>query len=287
MTARILIILATVPLYVVNSFCDKSISMREGNRYNRVYNLVKFLLCALCTAPLLFFEGGAPSLPALALGALCGAMYAVSKTVMLRGYEASSVAFMTLCHAGGMLLPCLLGHFLWSERLGPLSLLGILMTVAAIVLLSDRGGRRATSARGVLFGLVILATSGGVMILQKIMGLTFPDHSVVQYNVYSFLFAALLLSVTVRPTAIRGVGREARRSIGLSALGSALSLSVIGLVMTTLASGVPSVILFPLFNGSGIILVCLVSAAAFHERLTAKRIAGLLLGLIGLGIINV
>ena len=44
MSSKILIILACVPLYVVNSFCDKYISSRDGNKNNVLYNGIKFLI---------------------------------------------------------------------------------------------------------------------------------------------------------------------------------------------------------------------------------------------------
>ena len=69
-------------------------------------------------------------------------------------------------------------------------------------------------------------------------------------------------------------------------MGSAVSLCVISLVMTSLAGKVPSVVLFPLFNGSGIILVSLGSILVFKEKLTRKNLAGLFLGVIGLCLVN-
>lgn len=71
-------------------------------------------------------------------GIFCGIMYAISKTVMLRGYEKTSVAFMTLCHSSGMILPCIIGHFFWSEKLSIISVLGIILAILSIVLL--KGG---------------------------------------------------------------------------------------------------------------------------------------------------
>ena len=50
---EILIILACVPLYVVNSFCDKYVSSKNGNKYNFLYNCIKFFIAGLCTFPLL------------------------------------------------------------------------------------------------------------------------------------------------------------------------------------------------------------------------------------------
>ena len=80
---------------------------------------------------------------------------------------------------------------------------------------------------------------------------------------------------------------KVKKTVGTCALGSAVSLSAISFVMTVLASSIPSVILFPLFNGMGIILVCVVSAVLFKERLTVKKIIGLAAGILGLYLINI
>ena len=57
--------------------------------------------------------------------------------------------------------------------------------------------------------------------------------------------------------------------------------------MTLLAGKVPSIIMFPLFNGLGIILVCIATAVFFKEKLTPKKIIGVLLGLGGLCLMNI
>ena len=84
----------------------------------------------------------------------------------------------------------------------------------------------------------------------------------------------------------RGAEKGSLKKTALCAVGSAVSLCVISLVMTSLAGKVPSVILFPLFNGSGIILVSLGSILVFKEKLTRKNLAGLFLGVIGLCLVN-
>lgn len=285
MTTEILIILACVPLYIVNSFCDKYVSSQNGNKHNFLYNTVKFLIGSLCLLPL-FWAEDAPKfgVGALLCGIACGVMYAISKTIILKGYEKTSVAFMTLCHASGMILPCVIGHFFWSEPLRLLSLIGILLAVASIVLLKDsKKDKKSFDALGILIGILVFLTSGGVMIAQKLMGLYFSEQSVIAYNFYSFAVACLLLCGFVRPK--EATKRDWRRIL-LCATGSALSLCVISLVMTGLAGRVPSALLFPLFNGSGIIFVCVSSVFVFKEKLTPKKILGLILGVCGLCLVN-
>lgn len=285
---EILIILACVPLYVCNAMCDKLVSATIENKSSAVYNCIKFGLCSFCVIPMLFI-GNAPVLGmgCLLCGLVCSLMYAVSKTIVLKGYAVTSVAFMTLCHASGMILPCVLGHFLWEEKLSLLALVGIVLTVAAIGLLKDAGDiKTKINGKGILYGSITFLTSAGVMLTQKCMGIYFADESIGFYNLVSFAASALILCPGLKTVNIQSYNRKDGRTVAFCALGSAISLSVISFVMTSLASGVPSYILFPLFNGMGIILVCVVSAVAFKERLTLKKIISLITGILGLYLIN-
>ena len=270
---------------MLNSFCDKYISSKKGNKYNFLYNCIKFFIAGVCTLPLLLTDPS-PKFGAGAIlcGVFCGVMYALSKTIILKGYERTSVAFMTLCHSAGMILPCVLGHFFWSERMSVLSFVGILLAVVSIVLLKDaRSDKKGFDWWGNLIGIVVFFASGGVMILQKLMGLYFAGQSVSAYNFYSFAAAFLILSIFARPK--REEAGDMRLVIPCAA-GSAVSLCIISLVMTYLAGKVPSSILFPLFNGSGIIFVCIGSIFLFKENLTVKKAAGLILGVCGLCLVN-
>lgn len=288
MTKEILIIIACVPLYVVNSFCDKAVSSKNGNRYNFPYNCLKFFICGLCMLPTLFFGGTSIfGLGCLICGILCGVMYAVSKTVMLNGYERTSVAFMTLCHASGMILPCLVGHFLWSEKLTVFSAAGILLTVFSIVLMKKgEPTDKSFDFKGILCGILVFLTSAGVMMTQKIMGIYFSEQSVGAYNFYSFVTAFLILIVFSAVKKVPKIEKVDRKSVEWCAVGSALSLALISLVMTGLAGAVPSVILFPLFNGLGIVCVCVFSTFVFREKMTKAKIIGLCLGVFGLCLVN-
>ncbi len=280
--------MACVPLYIINSFCDKYISSQDGNRHAFLYNTIKFSVGSIVLLPL-FLLDTAPrfGLGALICGFSCGVLYAVSKVLILKGYEKTSVAFMTLCHSAGMIIPCVIGHFFWNEPIGIFAFLGILLTVASALLLKDAPkGTSKFQAAGVLIGVIIFGASGGVMVLQKLMGLYFAEQSVNAYNFYSFIFAALLLSFFSIPKKGTSSEKPNLKKMLLCGGGSAVSLCVISLVMTKLAGKVPSVLMFPLFNGLGIILVCIGSVFVFREKLTPKKLLGLFLGVLGLCLVN-
>lgn len=286
MPTNILIILACVPLYVVNSFCDKHISSQDGNQHNMLYNGIKFLVGSLLLLPMTLMDDAPKFEPGVILcGIACGVMYAVSKTVILKGYEKTSVSFMTLCHASGMIIPCIIGHFFWSEKLSILSVIGILLTVTSIVLLKNsKTNGMKFEVMGIVIGIVVFLTSGGVMIAQKLMGLYFAEQSISAYNFYSFIVAFFILCFFVKP---KNTDKKSKKTALIFAVGSAVSLTVMSFVMTGLAGSVPSIILFPLFNGLGIICVCVGSVFAFKEKLSIKNVVGLLLGVCGLCLVNI
>lgn len=286
MTANILIILACVPLYILNSFCDKHISSCDGNKYNMLYNGIKFLIGSFFLLPMALTDS-APrfEIGVVTCGVACGVMYAVSKTVILKGYEKTSVSFMTLCHASGMIIPCIIGHFFWSEKLSIFSGVGILLTIISIVLLKDsKADKKQFETEGFAIGVVVFLTSGGVMVAQKLVGLYFSEQSISAYNFYSFFVAFIILCFFIKP---KNIDKNCMKPVLVCAVGSAVSLSVISFVMTGLAGRVPSIILFPLFNGLGIIFVCIGSVFAFKEKLSIRNVIGLLLGICGLCLVNI
>lgn len=286
MTVKIIAILACVPFYVINSFCDKIVSLKYGNQSKILYNCIKFLFGGIIFLPLFLFDNSPKfACGTIICGLICGIMYAINKTVILNGYEKTSIIFMTFCHSAGMITPCIIGNFLWNEKLSFLSISGIILTVFSIVILTDtKKENKKFDALGIIIGIIVFLASGGVMITQKLMGIYFCNQSIKAYNFYSFFTAFIILSCFSKPR--KATEYKKLKLMSVYALLSAVSLCIISAVMTYLAISIPSIILFPLFNGLGIICVSIGSAAVFKENLTIKKVIGIILGICGLCVIN-
>ena len=277
-----LYIILCIPLYVLNSFCDKYISGENSKHTNSIYNIVKFLIGTIILLPMFLTDEAKLEWIVITCGIAGGVMYAVSKMIILTGYEKTSVAFMTLCHASGILLPCIAGHFFWNEKLSIPACIGIILVIFSIwILKGDASKSGKTDMKGIIIGIVVLLASGGLMIVQKIMGMVLPRSGVDAYLFYTFATAFLILAIAAPKR------RKITKKISFCALGSAVALYIISVVMTYLAADVPSVILFPLFNGSGIILVTLFSAVWFKEKITVRKACGMVIALIGLFLTNI
>lgn len=292
MEFEILIILACVPLYVLNSFCDKIISTKQNNHFSNLYNFVKFFLVALCFLPMFLIDNSPKfTIGVIGCGIACSILYSSSKIITIKGYENSSMTFINFCHGAGMLIPCVLGHFFWNEKLNLFSIAGIVLAIISIVLLKDSSkNQNKVNLKGIIIGLLVFVTSGGIMIVQKLMGLYFVGESVSAYNFYSFFISFIILGsflvVKSKNEEKKNITKKDAKKLILCSIGSAVSLCVINFVMTTLSSSIPSVVLFPLFNGLGIVCVCVGSSILFKEKMTKKKVVGLIIGLIGLYLVN-
>ncbi len=282
----IFVIFLCVPLFAVNSFCDKYASEYHNQANNFKYNACKFFVGSLILLPLFLLNNPQNiEIGSVICGILCGLMYTINKTFILRGYQKTSVSFMTLSHAAGMLIPCIIGHFFWNEKITLISLTGMIVTVIAIMLIKNK--KTENGARGgLLIGIFVFLSSGGVMVLQKIMGLYFPKDNISAYNFYSFVIpAAIMLLFSFMTNKGKNTAKISKK-VFLSAIGSSVSLCVISLVMTSLAGKIPSEILFPFFNGTGIIAVCVGSVFVFKERINALQILGIFLAILGMCLVN-
>ncbi len=143
--------------------------------------------------------------------------------------------------------------------------------------------KRVFDGKGIAIGGLVFLTSGGVMVVQKLMGIHFAGESVTAFNFYSFFMACGILACF-----LRSGGREelSKRAMILCAAGSAVSLCVISMVMTSITGKMPSAVMFPLFNGLGIVCVCIGSVFAFREKLTVNKLIGLIPGVCGLCLVN-
>ena len=64
------------------------------------------------------------------------------------------------------------------------------------------------------------------------------------------------------------------------AIFSGAALGMIHSLNLYLSGALPSIVFFPVVNGGLILMTAMVSVVVFHERLKAKQIAGLIMGVI-------
>ncbi len=227
----------------------------------------------LALVPAMWLVGGTPSGAAFGVGALAGIAGAGGLLLYLKGLAVGPMGVVApLSAVVGAGLPLLVG-LAGGERLGPVSVAGLVVALAAIVL-ANSGTRDAVAARGVLLGL-----ASGVGFGLFFVGL---DATPADSGLWPLL-AGRITSVTLLVTlvvAVRlGGGKGATRGgvVGLVVVSGVFdSVANVGFLLATRLGdlGVSAVLvsLYP-------VVVVLLARIVLHERLTAAQLtsAGLAL----------
>lgn len=244
----------------------------------------RYLLCVLLALLLLLFEGG-PSLSPAALGiaALGGVSLALCGVFEYVALRHGAVVLVQLAGMSGMLIPCVAGNWLFHEPFTHRHLLGVLLLGVAAVLLAGYHRSQAKKSSFLVWGclLVVLVTNGLVMLSQKLFSVWLPEEPVSLYSFWTFAIASAVLCC-ILPLIPPG-GTKTRLLPGKSTLPALVILAaavfLISQLVTSASAVLPSVVIFPAFNGLGLVLATLLSAICFQERLTLRSVLGMLLGI--------
>ncbi len=256
-------------------YFNKKASVLLGSRHQFLsFSLFNYAVCAalsllyLLAAP----AGQAPGAGALAVSALGGLSMAVCSISGLAALRSGTVALGSLAAAAGLLIPCAAGPLLFGEHLGGCSKM--------------QYGHLSGQTVGIL--LVSLLSNGTTMLAQKLFSFYYPQTSTGVFSLTAFLFASAALLLCVLPQGRKaGMGSlRLDRPLWIYGLILAGALFVVNLLSTIASALVPSVVLFTLVNGGGMLLAAGIGAVFFRERLTAKSLAGVALGAMALIIIN-
>lgn len=220
------------------------------------------LIGLVALLPAVWLVGGTPSPAAFGFGALAGIAGASGLLLYLKGLAVGPMGVVApLSAVVGAGLPLLVG-LLGGERLVPVTVLGLTVALAAIVL-ANSGPRDAAAGRGVLLG---LASGAGFGLFFIGLDATPPGSGLwplLAGRVVSVTLLGLLLAAT-RPGSVRG----AVTLVVVSGLFDSAA-NVLFLLATRLGDLGVSAVLVSLYP----VVVVLLARVVLGERLTTVQFA--------------
>ena len=135
-----------------------------------------------------------------------------------------------------------------------------------------------------------MLSNGMIMVAQKMFSKFLPDVSA---SVFSFLafglvgvgMLACLLLLLARSRSTDEIKKMPKKLFLYGIILSGILL-VINQLATVAGRAVPSAVMFPINDGGATIISAVTAAIFFKEKLTARSVCGLLLGIASLMIIN-
>ena len=258
--------------------------LSEKYRQNPISMLaVNYLVCSLLAVAfsgqwtLFPKDAGLPT--TLLLGGICGVLFLSSFMLLQWNVSRNGVALPATFMKLGVLVPTLLSALVFGEELTLLRILGVIVAVAAILLMQDKAQKEAG---GSMLGLIALLLSGG---LSDFMSTLYEELGAPnlkdQFLLYTFL-VALILSVVlclIRKETLRW--QDALFGVLLS-VPNYLSTRFLLLSLNHL----PAVVVFPSFSAGTLVLATLAGSLLCTETLTTRNGLALVVILAALVLLN-
>lgn len=257
------------------------------------YNGFRQCISAIMALALVFMskQGFAIDSMTVILSVVAGMMIVISLSCSLYAMKSGMVALVSLFSTAGMIVPCIAGIFLFGIPVKAMQWIGILifMVAAYLMIMGSKQTLGEFSLKTLLLLLTVLLADGFTMVVQQMYMRCVPDGNVSMFSFLSFGIIGLVFLGMV-PIVSKFKPEESKpmsKKLLVYGLVLAAALLVMNQVVTIAAVTIPPVILFAFANGGGTVAAAIAAAVAYKEKLTAKSIVGIVLGILALFVIKI
>ena len=261
-----------------------TIIMRVSEKYTKSDVAMLAANYVTCAVMGVIFTWGMDLFPAgegfpatLGLGVFNGALFLGSFMLLKWNVSKNGVVLPTTFMRLGVLVPTMLSVVLFGEIPGVMQIIGIVLALAAILLMQEKGGKANS-----LMGLVILLFVGGCAdamskVFETYGNIALKDH----FLIYTFGIALILCAILC-------IIRKQKPGIPEILFGVLLGvpnyLSTRFLLLSL--ADVPAVIAYPTYSAGTIVLVAIVGMLCFREKLNRRKLISLGIILAALVLLN-
>ena len=279
-------------------FCGKKISAyTKEYRSAMLSNSLRMLLCIAIGAVFVIVDGGVAAFRADATVLLISALSGVMTSLLViswlfsvrRGAYMMVDVFITL----GVTVPIILSSIFFKEEIRLNQIIGLIILFSATFIMCSYNNQIKTKLSLSTFILLVLTglSNGLADFSQKLFVNKVGIEYVSTFNFYTYVFSALTLIIVYAFSVVKekGVGEsiEAFKKSYLYIIIMAIALFMTSYFKTLAADHLTSAELYPLNQGSLLILSTFMSAIFFGEKIKPKCVVGIVLTFAGLIVMNV
>ena len=270
---------------VLQSTFSKKVSMNipAGIKPYIKYIGISKLLAAGFALITIMMEGGFgnANLEMLIISACSGIALAIASLCGIKALQNGTLALSSMFSTAGLLVPCVLGIFVFDEPLSVMQMVCIAALLIGAWLLVDSSKKLYTgfSLKSGLYLTGSLITNGIVMFCQKLFGELQPDGNVALFSMLTFLIPAAVLLCAI--PFVEEKGKEENKlpkSVILYSVVLAFAVFIIQQFVTILTTKLSSAVLFTFVNGGATVVAAIVGAILYKEKITLKSALGVIIG---------
>ena len=281
-----LFLIVAVLLFLLQNLSFKEFSRRFPNTLAETARMSRIALPlgALCLIP----AGGAALLSPVgfAVSAAFSVCYVLTNALYLASLACGPFSLSAMLSSMGLLVTVVMNLLLWHESLTALRVAGVLCMVVVIVMTGLGRREGALSLRWFLLSLGAMVTNGLCGVTQKAYQMLDASPNPSAFNFWSFLFAgAIYLAISLARRA-QPLPAASKKPYALCTLSVGVTTVAANLFMLRSLGYIPSVVAYPVMQGSLVALIALCSLILYSEKLTPKTLVSLLMSIAGIVLLN-
>ena len=277
-------------------FCGKKTSGFVAEYKDALFtNAIRMILCILIGFILLAVQGNINLLrvdtSVIMITLLSGVTTSAFVVLWLLAVRKGAYMMLDVFLTIGVIVPLVLSNIFFGEeiRINQWAGLAILL-VAVVIMCSYNNQIKEKMSISSLVLLIFCGTSNGLTDFSQKWFTKSVGGDAAVFNFYTYVFSAVVLIILYLIERIKNPSRGSEglliKNIGIYVTIMALCLFANSYFKTLAASYLSSAALYPLNQGSALILSSFMSAIFFKEKLTPRCIIGIILSFVGLLVIN-
>lgn len=287
------LLLISVLSGTAKGYCGKRISgytarytdALVANSIRMVFCIIIGFLLILCGEGISYLIPDAITLLTSVLSGLSTAVFLVTWLLSVRQGTYMMIEVLLML---SILIPVLFGMILFGNQVTINQWGGILLlAVASYIMCSYNVSVKGRMTPKAVFTLIACGMSSGVTDLSQKLFAEYGTASVSVFNFYTYLFTGIVLFFLLQ----KGKKTEPPTVKGKEIIGYLLVMAIClfsnSFFKTMAAKYLDPVQLYPLSQGTALILSTLMATVCFREKLTKRAVSGIFLAFVGLLLINV
>ena len=222
-----------------------------------------------------------------------GLSIAITQIFQSKALGQGPASTVTLIYACGFLIPIFYGLFFWDESVSVFQWLGIALLLFSLTLCLLKKEKYRKFSSWIPFAVAAMLGSGSSAIFQKTHQYSEFSSEISFYLVFCLFFSSVFTGIAYLVTKEeKNAKKEAvdkKRAFFKSFIIPAclgICVGFLNFLNLILSGNLPSVILFPIYNVGSMLLVILLSAIIYKDKMTALQKVGFFLGIAAILIIG-
>ncbi|MBQ8202962.1 MAG: EamA family transporter [Clostridia bacterium] len=273
-----LLLLASILFATGNNICYHQLA-NEGKYSRFLFTALSSVVWIIVLAPLSNLSNILPI--EIIFGIIYGVVQALFLFFKMRAMSTGPISITSVVCNCSMLITTLFGIFVYDEKSSVLQIIGLVAILASVILCADPKSDMKMTFKWAIYCLFYFLFCAAVGIVFKVFGKTEGNGS----NMIIVSAVTMVVLLLILSLATKEKFSLSKKQAFYAVLAGILSCCYnrFNLILT---ANLPSVVFFPIFNGTLVLFCTVVGAVIYKEKFSKMQLAGVIIGIVAIVLLS-